>query len=103
MHYTFFPYFAKQQQAMARFGETITQDEKTPFPFFFFFVDVNECSSNPCLNGGTCTDTRNGFTCTCGAFVTGMRCESVLGKYREMERASSDLLETCSLGTRHQL
>ena len=100
MHYTFFPFFAKQQQAMARFGETITQDEETPFPFF---VDVNECSSNPCLNGGTCTDLRNGFTCTCGAFVAGTRCEFVLGKYRGMERTSFGLLETCSLGTRHQL
>lgn len=29
------------------------------------FEDINECASNPCLNGGTCYDQVNGFKCNC--------------------------------------
>ena len=37
--------------------------------------DIDDCSSNPCLNGGTCTDTgANSFVCACGLF-TGPLCE----------------------------
>ena len=28
-------------------------------------VNVNECESSPCLNGGTCIDDVNSFTCRC--------------------------------------
>ena len=42
---------------------------------YFFPSDINECSSNPCLNGGTCVDQVNGFNCTCVAGYTGTRCE----------------------------
>jgi len=37
---------------------------------------VDECSSNPCENGGTCTDGVNGFTCSCLAGYTGTTCET---------------------------
>lgn len=30
-------------------------------------VEVDECSSNPCRNGGTCVDEENGFHCLCPA------------------------------------
>ncbi|XP_018518176.1 cubilin-like, partial [Lates calcarifer] len=38
--------------------------------------NINECSSNPCQNGGTCTDGINGFTCTCTAEWTGPLCQT---------------------------
>ncbi|CAB1449409.1 unnamed protein product, partial [Pleuronectes platessa] len=38
--------------------------------------NINECSSNPCQNGGTCTDGTNGFTCTCTAQWTGPNCQT---------------------------
>uniref|UniRef100_A0A3Q3W0B5 Cubilin n=1 Tax=Mola mola TaxID=94237 RepID=A0A3Q3W0B5_MOLML len=38
--------------------------------------NINECLSNPCLNGGTCTDGVNGFTCTCTAQWTGPLCQT---------------------------
>ena len=41
-----------------------------------FFVDVIECDSNPCMNGGTCTDRLNIYTCKCRAGYTGANCES---------------------------
>lgn len=28
-------------------------------------VEIDECSSNPCRNGGTCVDEENGFHCQC--------------------------------------
>ena len=37
--------------------------------------DVDECSSNPCQNGGTCTDEIANFTCTCPLGYTGRHCE----------------------------
>ena len=41
-----------------------------------FVVDVIECNSNPCMNGGTCTDRVNRYTCKCRAGYTGGNCES---------------------------
>ncbi|XP_028288640.1 cubilin [Parambassis ranga] len=38
--------------------------------------NINECASNPCQNGGTCTDGINGFTCTCTAQWTGPLCQT---------------------------
>uniref|UniRef100_A0A3Q4HHJ3 Cubilin (intrinsic factor-cobalamin receptor) n=1 Tax=Neolamprologus brichardi TaxID=32507 RepID=A0A3Q4HHJ3_NEOBR len=38
--------------------------------------NINECSSNPCQNGGTCTDGVNGFTCTCTTQWTGAFCQT---------------------------
>ncbi|XP_034427678.1 cubilin [Hippoglossus hippoglossus] len=38
--------------------------------------NINECSSNPCQNGGNCTDGMNGFTCTCTAQWTGPVCQT---------------------------
>ncbi|XP_060690951.1 sushi, nidogen and EGF-like domain-containing protein 1 isoform X2 [Hemiscyllium ocellatum] len=39
-------------------------------------IDVNECSSYPCHNGGTCRDGQNAFTCQCLAGFTGALCET---------------------------
>ncbi|XP_015810319.3 cubilin [Nothobranchius furzeri] len=38
--------------------------------------NINECLSNPCQNGGTCTDGINGFTCTCTSQWTGLFCQT---------------------------
>ncbi|XP_068160694.1 cubilin [Antennarius striatus] len=38
--------------------------------------NINECLSNPCQNGGTCTDYINGFTCTCTSQWTGPLCQT---------------------------
>jgi hypothetical protein len=32
---------------------------------FFIPVDSENCSPNPCENGGTCTDGVNSFSCEC--------------------------------------
>ena len=40
------------------------------------FVDINECDSGPCLNGATCADFVNFYTCDCVAGYTGTDCET---------------------------
>lgn len=42
-------------------------------PFGLFSDD---CASNPCLYGGTCTDLVNGYQCTCPVGYLGQRCEN---------------------------
>ena len=36
---------------------------------------VDECASNPCTNGGSCVNLRNGFQCICPDGSTGQICE----------------------------
>ena len=35
---------------------------------------VNTCSPNPCMNGGTCTGNSTSYTCTCPAAFIGVNC-----------------------------
>jgi len=41
---------------------------------YILFADINECSSNPCDNGGSCIDEINGYTCKCATGYEGMHC-----------------------------
>ena len=43
---------------------------------FLFVTDINECSSDPCRNGGNCTDLINGFICKCPQPWKGKLCQS---------------------------
>ena len=36
-----------------------------PELFPLFITDINECSSSPCQNNGTCEDQVNGYICLC--------------------------------------
>lgn len=42
---------------------------------YFYSLDVNECASFPCLNGGRCVNTDGSFQCSCKDGFTGSRCE----------------------------
>ena len=44
--------------------------------------DGDECSSNPCLNGGTCTDECARYTCSCVYPYSGPNCEYGEGSLR---------------------
>ena len=39
-------------------------------------LDVNDCMSNPCVNGGNCTDGINEYNCACVLGYTGTDCET---------------------------
>ncbi|RMC04939.1 hypothetical protein DUI87_18115 [Hirundo rustica rustica] len=38
--------------------------------------NIDECISNPCQNGGTCTDGVNGYSCECTSTWTGPECQT---------------------------
>ena len=42
----------------------------------FYVIDIDECESNPCQNGGTCVDAVGGYSCTCIAGFKGDDCET---------------------------
>lgn len=43
---------------------------------FFMFKEIDECSSSPCQNQGTCSDELNSYSCTCAQGWTGVHCET---------------------------
>jgi len=40
------------------------------------FLDINECASVNCLNGGTCLDSINSYSCQCAPSFTGNLCQT---------------------------
>ncbi|XP_069006982.1 sushi, nidogen and EGF-like domain-containing protein 1 isoform X4 [Embiotoca jacksoni] len=46
-------------------------------------IDVDECGSNPCRNGGTCKDQINSFTCQCPPGYTGTQCETDIDECKD--------------------
>ena len=38
-------------------------------------TDIDDCTSHPCKNNGTCTDRVNGFNCSCAPGFNGTQCE----------------------------
>ena len=41
-----------------------------------FYLDINECSSSPCRNGGMCVDQVNGYVCNCQPGYQGVHCQT---------------------------
>ena len=41
-------------------------------------TDIDECTPNPCQNGGTCIDGSNSFACQCPPGHIGMSCETII-------------------------
>ena len=39
------------------------------------FVDILECSSNPCRNGASCLEHTDSYTCACADGYDGIHCE----------------------------
>uniref|UniRef100_A0A3P8TUL4 Sushi, nidogen and EGF-like domain-containing protein 1 n=1 Tax=Amphiprion percula TaxID=161767 RepID=A0A3P8TUL4_AMPPE len=46
-------------------------------------IDVDECASSPCQNGGTCEDQINGFICRCPPGYTGIHCETDIDECKD--------------------
>ena len=39
-------------------------------------IDIDECYSQPCLNGGNCNNLPDAFSCTCSPRWSGTHCET---------------------------
>ena len=44
-------------------------------PQYRCFLDIDDCTSDSCLNGGACIDGVNSFTCNCRSGYSGAHCE----------------------------
>ena len=44
--------------------------------FHFVLIDIDECASHPCMNGGSCDDHLAGFTCRCVVGYSGPTCST---------------------------
>ncbi|KAK1162783.1 protein Z, vitamin K-dependent plasma glycoprotein a [Acipenser oxyrinchus oxyrinchus] len=44
--------------------------------FWSMYIDGDQCSPNPCLNGGVCADSVGRYDCICKAGFSGGRCET---------------------------
>jgi len=64
------------------------------------FSDIDECSSNPCQNLGTCNGGVNMYTCTCAAGYTGDNCETgeitAFERYNQKKFISTSLTSSAS-------
>ena len=41
-------------------------------------VNINECTSIPCLNSGDCQDLVGRYSCSCTTGYTGAQCETII-------------------------
>ena len=51
---------------------------------YVFYLEIDECASNPCQNQASCIDRVHAYVCQCPAGYTGLHCEigkSALTKY----------------------
>ena len=46
------------------------------FPSMLLFSDINDCEGDPCVNGGTCTDGVDSYSCMCVAGFTDRNCST---------------------------
>ena len=58
------------------------------------------CDSLPCLNGGTCNEDGNGYTCTCGQGYSGDTCDE--GRFNCVFLLSNDCTYFVSANFSHE-
>ena len=60
-------------------------------------LDVDECASNPCMNGATCTDGVNMFNCTCAPGFIGEECSTGMSTADLISLRMYNLCQVCPL------
>ena len=61
--------------------------------FRFISLDVDECQTNPCLNGASCTNKHGDYECTCPAGFTGKNCEKGKKRNKVIKKAQIVIVE----------
>ena len=49
--------------------------ENTTFVKHIFFLEIDECTEEPCRNGATCQDGFQSYTCYCAEGFAGEQCQ----------------------------
>lgn len=44
--------------------------------YISIYLDIDDCFSDPCLNGAVCLDGANRYGCICNAGYTGQDCQT---------------------------
>ena len=61
--------------------------------FRFISLDVDQCQTNPCLNGASCTNKHGDYECTCPAGFTGKNCEQGKKRNKVIKKAEIVIVE----------
>lgn len=72
--YTYVQFFSNQLKM--RVTKFLLDFQMLPLKFVMFCLDVGDCGSTPCQNGGQCIDENDKFSCKCVPGSTGDTCET---------------------------
>ena len=65
-------------------------------------ADLNDCQSNPCANGGTCTDGIDSYSCACATPFWGDNCECGPTTYTPTGASPCFPFSSCTLGATYE-
>lgn len=72
----FLGYFHSQTRILSsRYRWCVTSFRRLPAAGSRCELEINECLSNPCVNGGACEDQTGGYVCNCPVGFSGDHCE----------------------------
>ena len=54
--------------------------------------DIDDCASNPCLNGATCLDEVYGYNCSCVVGFTGYNCQIGRHIFSKLQSTDSEMI-----------
>ncbi|XP_027632012.1 coagulation factor VII [Tupaia chinensis] len=66
----------KEEQCSLEEAREIFQSTEKAMQFWISYTDGDQCSSNPCQNGGSCQDQLQSYICFCRAGFEGRNCET---------------------------
>ena len=70
-------FFLKKKNVRGpRFECTVVSAPKKCLSFCLYITEVNDCSSHPCQNGGSCCDKGDRYECKCPDGYSGTHCET---------------------------
>ncbi|KAM9795117.1 coagulation factor IXa [Neosynchiropus ocellatus] len=71
----------------------VFEDDQLTADFWAPYSDGDQCKSNPCQNGGSCTDHLGFYTCSCESGFTGRNCDITVTKRCDVN--NGDCMHIC--------